>query len=478
MSKVRDLPEITTLEDNDLFYAVDSSAGVNGGAKITKVNLKESVSLSASEIKTRYESNADTNAFTDAEKASVADIPSKLDKSGGTMSGNINMDGSSITNLPSPTADSEPATKFYVDSLAGSFGWKTSVLSKSLSNPPLTPGVGERYIIASPATGLWFGFDGHITQWDGSVWEFIEPLEGDTVVVLDVDAYFHYESNINTWLRIEEKMDHGLIQGLLDDDHPQYLPVDGSRAMSGSLDMDSNTIVNSGTINGVNITAHGSRHNPGGADPISTATAVGLDANSTSTEGNGTSVARNNHTHAISTGVVSTQLADQSNSVGSSANLAKADHIHQIPTAAPVATGTANSQGVATSFAKSDHVHNTVIASSVVSSVITGTTTSVTDVVIVGMTVTPAAGTYLARFCSSTVNSGNGAERNFVSIYSGGSQVPYSEVRLGISGGGVVPVTTIAQVTVNGSQAVEARWRVIAGTGSMYQRSLILTRLS
>ncbi len=39
MSKVRDLPEITTLANNDLFYVVDESAGTNGGRKIKKENL-------------------------------------------------------------------------------------------------------------------------------------------------------------------------------------------------------------------------------------------------------------------------------------------------------------------------------------------------------------------------------------------------------------------------------------------------------
>ena len=43
MSKVRDLPEITSLDNDDLVYAVDISAGVNGGRKIRKDNLKKSI---------------------------------------------------------------------------------------------------------------------------------------------------------------------------------------------------------------------------------------------------------------------------------------------------------------------------------------------------------------------------------------------------------------------------------------------------
>lgn len=43
MSKIRDLPEITELTDNDMFYVVDASEGPNGGRKITTGSLKETI---------------------------------------------------------------------------------------------------------------------------------------------------------------------------------------------------------------------------------------------------------------------------------------------------------------------------------------------------------------------------------------------------------------------------------------------------
>ena len=42
----------------------------------------------------------------------------KLSKDGGTMSGDIDMDGNKITNLPEPTEDSEASTKNYVDEIS------------------------------------------------------------------------------------------------------------------------------------------------------------------------------------------------------------------------------------------------------------------------------------------------------------------------------------------------------------------------
>lgn len=74
MSKVKDLPSKTTAADDDVLYIVDDAAGVNGGRKIKVSDFKADTQLSASEIKTQYESNADTNAFTDAEKAKLAGI--------------------------------------------------------------------------------------------------------------------------------------------------------------------------------------------------------------------------------------------------------------------------------------------------------------------------------------------------------------------------------------------------------------------
>ena len=118
MSKVKDLPSITSLADEDLIYVVDDSEGTNGGRKITKANFEATlnptpathgaehveggsdavpnatpsvgglqsgvdktkldgietgaqVNQTDAEIKTQYENNADTNVFTDAEKTSL-----------------------------------------------------------------------------------------------------------------------------------------------------------------------------------------------------------------------------------------------------------------------------------------------------------------------------------------------------------------------------------------------------------------------
>lgn len=60
--------------------------------------------------------------------------------------------------------------------------------------------------------------------------------------------------------------DHGLLSGLADDDHSQYMLVDGTRPWSGDQDAGGNAINNVGNVDGVDVSAHKDRHKSGGAD--------------------------------------------------------------------------------------------------------------------------------------------------------------------------------------------------------------------
>lgn len=157
---------------------------------------------------------------------------------------------------------------------------------------------------------------------------------------------------------VSASADHGNLFGLLDDDHPQYLLVSGARAMTGPLNMGAQAITNVGNVDGVDVSAHVSRHLPNGADPLTTAAAVTIGANNANGVGTNNSFSRSDHTHAVATAAASTQTPDQANAAGVSNNLARADHTHNIPTAAPSTIGTANTQGTTASFSRSDHIHN------------------------------------------------------------------------------------------------------------------------
>ena len=89
---------------------------------------------------------------------------------------------------------------------------------------------------------------------------------------------------------------HSALSGLGADDHTQYLLVDGSRAMSGSLDMGENPIANAGTINGVTVQTHASRHLPNGSDALATGTPSTI--GSVNQAGTANALARQDHIHA------------------------------------------------------------------------------------------------------------------------------------------------------------------------------------
>ena len=119
---------------------------------------------------------------------------------------------------------------------------------------------------------------------------------------------------------------HSALAGLNADDHTQYLLVSGSRAMSGDLSLGTHNITNVGTVNGVTVNSHASRHNPGGADALATGIPVAISVGATPSAGTGSSYALNDHQHGIGTG---TPVAiDAANSAGTASTVARSDHVH------------------------------------------------------------------------------------------------------------------------------------------------------
>lgn len=808
MSKLRNLPQITSLDDADLLYAVDVSAGPNGGRKITKLDLKTSVALTPAEVKSEYESNPDTNAFTDAEKTKLAGIEAGATADQNASEVPYDNSGSGLTATDVNAAIDEVNVHAQAD-------FRPSIVSGRilhysggsarfdgvfyqltagdiLLNPSITN--GEVYVdldgivkqtasntLAPPYTVVFAKFSTDLNDITGLVDERVKNAQnivrGILSDVRDVRAGASasegnsgrvsdamHKHNVLTGAPSAQSPDQANAEGtsanLARADHIHNIPADApttnlspatSNAEGSGTSFARNDHTHAlamaqagdfSTVNAGDAEALGTADRLARADhqhPVATATAVGLDANSSSAEGASTSLARANHTHAIATGAPSTQAPDQANAAGSSANLARADHIHNIPADAPtttlspatsnaegvgssfarndhthavatalvgdittiqpdaaanagvantfargdhrhaidaaapstltpdqantegastsfaradhihnvpagtpgttlspatvnakgaaasvalsdhthaVATGLvgeittiqpddaaaagtvdkfaradhrhaivaaapaaqapdqANAEGVSTSFARADHIHNIpadaptttlspattnaegvgtsfarndhthavatglvgeittiqpddaaaagtvdkfaradhkhAIVAAAASSISTSTTntegsstsfaradhthavsitnseatataddttTSATDVLMVSMTLTPAAGTYLVMWSGSIVNSANGAERTWVSLYSGGSQVSATERSIGTGGGAYSPAMTHAVVTVTGSQAIELRWRVAGGTSTVHSRRLSIARV-
>jgi len=87
-------------------------------------------------------------------------------------------------------------------------------------------------------------------------------------VTRDVTANLYYLYDGAAWSEFQLTGDHGALTGLGDDDHTQYLLVNGTRAMGGILNMGGFAITNVGNVDGVDVSAHAARHITGGADEI------------------------------------------------------------------------------------------------------------------------------------------------------------------------------------------------------------------
>ncbi len=152
-----------------------------------------------------------------------------------------------------------------IDAAIQGLAWQEPVLS-SITTPPGGPSTGDRYRVTAVATGAWAGQENSIAEWDGAQWVFNAPSEGWVVRDNTTDSFLLYDGV--SWGAFEINLDHGALSGLGDDDHTQYLLVNGTRAMSGDLDMGANDIINVGLVDGVDVSAHAARHIQGGADEI------------------------------------------------------------------------------------------------------------------------------------------------------------------------------------------------------------------
>ncbi len=77
----------------------------------------------------------------------------------------------------------------------GAVSWRGSVKDKDLTAPPGSPSTGDRYIVASVATGAWTGQEDDIAEWTGSVWAFTTPEGGSAVWVDDENEIYVFDGS-------------------------------------------------------------------------------------------------------------------------------------------------------------------------------------------------------------------------------------------------------------------------------------------
>ena len=278
---------------------------------------------------------------------------------GATLSGDINMQGNNLTNVGGTGGTFNAASEDYVvdqikQRLRG-LDWQESVLDKDLVTAPGAPTLGDRYIIAGIGGAWSTATIGDIAEWDGVAWVFSTPNEGFATRVEDENVLYIHDGA--AWGTFGSAIDHGTLIGLGDDDHTQYLLVSGTRAMTGNLNMGTFAITNVGNVDGVDVSDHSARHDPGGTDALTTAAPGATGVATASAVGVATSFARSDHAHQSNTAPVNVTKAAAA--IGTSGEPARADHKHDISAAAAntISVGDAAAEGAATSLARSDHTH-------------------------------------------------------------------------------------------------------------------------
>ena len=68
----------------------------------------------------------------------------------------------------------------------------TGAVSLSVSVPPVSPAVGDLYIVAASPVGAWAGKAGQIAYFD-AVWRFVVPRAGMTLWVADLALLYTYD---------------------------------------------------------------------------------------------------------------------------------------------------------------------------------------------------------------------------------------------------------------------------------------------
>lgn len=172
------------------------------------------------------------------------------------VQGNIDLQNSGrIINVNNPIFLQDVATKDYVDNFIQGLDPQESVIDKDIQIPPQFPSDKDRYIVAVGSTSLWNGQDNNIAQYSDllNAWEFIIPDKGTMTIV--EDEFRKYIYNGTSWILFDTLTRHSDLQGLANDDHPQYIFISGR---SGG------TIIYGGSDPSDNLTLYSTNNTPQG----------------------------------------------------------------------------------------------------------------------------------------------------------------------------------------------------------------------
>jgi hypothetical protein len=142
--KVTQLTAATTSNDADVLYVVQ--AGVS--KKTTKQLLMAStLAIANSAASTAASANTNANNALAAANNALSQVGTAVQKTGGTMTGDLDMGGNQIENVGTPIANTDAATKDYVDN---SLGGKLDTSGGTMTGP-INMGNNAITVLLSPS---------------------------------------------------------------------------------------------------------------------------------------------------------------------------------------------------------------------------------------------------------------------------------------------------------------------------------------
>lgn len=171
------------------------------------------------------------------------------------------------------------------------------------------------------------------------------PTSNQVAIYVESDGFLRTKDDAGTVTNYGAAAgDHGGLTGLADDDHPQYLLADGSRPMTGPLDLGGQAITSVGNVDGRDVGADGATLDA--VVPIATAAASAI-------SGHIGAGGATQHPDAVASGASGFMTG---------ADKAKLDGIASGATATPLSSTTPEdvgsaAVGAATTAARADHVH-------------------------------------------------------------------------------------------------------------------------
>lgn len=76
------------------------------------------------------------------------------------------------------------------------------IKSVAISTPPVSPTLGDAYIVASGGSGAWASHDDDVAKWNGTEWIFTVPTEGMSALVTSEGTIYFWDAATSAWAPI------------------------------------------------------------------------------------------------------------------------------------------------------------------------------------------------------------------------------------------------------------------------------------